>query len=169
MNLFLSRRGPTEISPWLSGAPLTALKKRNGGVGPIAVGETPGPLISSCAMAHVSKSAAEWLRSIQMGIATPKGCRAVVHGVRRFIEKRNDGSKFVFLSLDLSTAFNVVSHTAFLKGVKEHFPTLLVWVYISMGANGHTFGLAKNFSELFLDYNKEIHSDPSCLQLLYSL
>ena len=97
VNLVLSGRGPTEISPWLRGAPLTALKKRSGGVRPIAVGETLCRLISSCAMAHASKSAAEWLRPIQMGIAAPNGCESVVHGVRRFIEKHSDCSKFGLL------------------------------------------------------------------------
>ena len=122
VNLFLSGRGPTEISPRLYGAPLTPLKKRNGGFRPIALGETVRRLISCCAIPHVSKFATEWLRPIQMGIAITIGCEAVVHGVRRFIEKPNYGSKFGLPSLDLSSAFNLVSRTAFLKGVEEHFP-----------------------------------------------
>ena len=84
-------------------------------------------------MADVSKSAAEWRRSIQAGIATPNECKAVVHVVRRFIEKQNDGSKSGLLSLDLINSFNVVSHTAFLKGVEERFPAFLAWVYYKYG------------------------------------
>ena len=60
-----------------------------------------------------------------MGIATPKRCEAVVHGVRRFIQKNTNGSQYGLLSLDLSNACNVVSPAAFLKGVEEQFPTLL--------------------------------------------
>ena len=55
LNLFLSGKGPPQLAPWLCGAPLTALQKRNGGIRPIAVGETLRRLISSCAMNHISK------------------------------------------------------------------------------------------------------------------
>ena len=64
-----------------------------------------------------------------MSIATPNRFEAVVHGVRRVIEKQNYGSQFGLLSLDLGNAFNVVSRATFLKDVEEHFPTLLAWVH----------------------------------------
>lgn len=105
VNLFLSRRVPPEISPWLCGAPLTSLKRRNGGIRPIAVGGTLLRLIRRCAMAHVSKSAAEWLRPIRIGIATPNGREAPVYSLQIFIEKANDGSRLGLLSLDLSNEF----------------------------------------------------------------
>ena len=53
VNLFLSGKGPPQLAPWLCvAAPLTALQKRNGGIRPIAVGETLRRLVSSCAMNH---------------------------------------------------------------------------------------------------------------------
>ena len=39
MNHLLSGKAPSCLSPWLCGAPLTALLKKGGGVRPIAVGE----------------------------------------------------------------------------------------------------------------------------------
>ena len=39
MNHLLSGKAPSCLAPWLCGAPLTALRKKGGGVRPIAVGE----------------------------------------------------------------------------------------------------------------------------------
>ena len=48
VNLFLSGKGPPKLAPWLCGAPLTALQNSNGGIRPIAVGETLRRLGSNC-------------------------------------------------------------------------------------------------------------------------
>ena len=102
-----------------------ALPKRNRGIRPIAVGETLRRSISSCAMDHVSKSAAEWFNPSQLGIATSNGTESIVHAVRRVHEHHGNNSEYAILSGDLSNGFNLVNRKAFLKGVQEHFPALL--------------------------------------------
>ena len=130
VNLFLSGKGPRAVAPWLCGAPLMALPKRNGGIRPIAVGETLRRLISSCAMNHVSKSAAEWFNPLQLGIATSNGTESIVHAVRRAHQHHGNNSEYAMLLVELSNAFNLVNRKAFLKGVQEHSPALLAWTVI---------------------------------------
>ena len=52
---------------------------------------------------------------------------AVVHAVRKVMQHHGSNSEYGFLSVDLTNAFNLVSRKAFLKGVKDHFPSLLAW------------------------------------------
>ena len=109
-----------------------ALPKRNGGIRPIAVGETLRRLIS-CAMDHVSKRAAGWFNPLQLGIATSNGTKSIVHAVRRVHQHHGNNSEYAMLSVDLSNAFNLVNRKAFLKGAQEHFPALLVWTVYCHG------------------------------------
>ena len=92
VNFFLSGKGPPQLAPLFCGAPLTALQKRNGGIRPIAVGETLRRIISSCAMNHISKTAANWVHPLQFGIATRNGTEAVVHAVRKVMQHHSSNS-----------------------------------------------------------------------------
>ena len=125
VNLFLSGKSPPKLAPWLCGAPLTALQKRNGGIRPITAGETLRRLITSRAMNHISKTAANWFHPLQFGIATRNGTEAVVHAVRKVMQHDGSNSEYGLLSVDLTNAFNLVSRNAFLKGLKDHLPSLL--------------------------------------------
>ena len=46
VNSLLAGRIDSNITPWLSGAPLTALRKKTGGYRPIAVGDVIRRLVS---------------------------------------------------------------------------------------------------------------------------
>ena len=127
VNLFLSGKGPPQFAPRLCGAPLTVLQKRNGGIRPIAGGETLRRLISSYAMNRISKTAANWLHPVQFGIAIRNGTEAVVHAVRKVMQHHGRNSEYGLISVDLTNAFNLVIRKAFLKGVKDHFPSLQAW------------------------------------------
>ena len=89
------------------------------------VGETLRRSISSCAMNHISKTAANWFHPLRFGIATRNGTEAVVHAVNKVMLHHGSNSEYRLLSVDLTNAFNLVSRNAFLKGVKDHFPSLL--------------------------------------------
>ena len=132
-NLLLSGKGPPQLAPWLCRAPLTALRKRNRGIRPIAVGETLRRLLSSCATDHISKTAANWFHPLRFGIATRNGTEAVVHAVRKVMQHHGSNSEYGSLSVDLTNAFNLASRNVFLKGVKDHFPSLLAWTSYCYG------------------------------------
>ena len=66
---------PTSICPFFFGATLIALKKREGGIRPIAVGCTLHRLASKVASRHVSDSMGSFLCPYQLGLASFMGQR----------------------------------------------------------------------------------------------
>ena len=57
------------MAEWIASEPLTALKKDDGGVRPIAVGQTIRRLIGSILLGRVASKAKELLQPRQMGVA----------------------------------------------------------------------------------------------------
>ena len=51
----------------------------------------------------------------------------MVHAVRKVMQHHGSNPEYGLLSVDLTNAFNLVSRNAFLKGLKDHFPSLLAW------------------------------------------
>ena len=84
-------------------------------------------------MNHISKTAANWFHPQQFGIATRNGTEAVLHTVRKVMQHHGSNSEYGLLSVDLTNAFNLVSRNAFLKGVKDHCPSLLAWTSYCFG------------------------------------
>ena len=49
------------------------------------------------------------------------------------MQHHGSNSEYGLLSVDLANAFNLVSWNAVLKGVKDHFPSLLAWTSYCYG------------------------------------
>ena len=97
------------ISAWLSGTPLTALYKKQGGGGvrTIAVGEVLRRLISrDCCAAVESKLPEIFLPYGQVGFGIPDGLEAAVHSLSSFIDTNGDNPTLCCLKLDMANAFN---------------------------------------------------------------
>lgn len=127
INILASGDGPSALAPWIAGAPLTVLSKRDGDIRPIAVGETLRCIVNSCLMSRASSRAATFFHSLQIGIATKSGAETVVHSVRRLYDKFHNNPGYALLSVDLKNAFNLCSRKAFLQGINDRFPMLLPW------------------------------------------
>ena len=111
---------PEDARPWVCGAALMALRKPNGSLRPVVVGETLRGLCSKvCVDLMGSSSLHSILEPIQVGVQTRFGCEAVVHTPRQWVH--------TFLLIDLSNAFNCVSREAVLSNVRTHFPWLSPW------------------------------------------
>ena len=76
---------PGPIREVIFGGQLVALKKKDSGIGPIAVGYTFQHLATKCANSHVITARSNELKLI-VGIGVPGGAEAAVHAVRRFVE-----------------------------------------------------------------------------------
>ena len=75
-NLVLAGDIPVETRPFLFGASLTALNKKNGGVRPIAVGCTHCRLVAKVASRSVMERMEQYLAPLQLGYGTPLGAEA---------------------------------------------------------------------------------------------
>ena len=107
---------PSSIQPVFFGANLIALNKKEGGIRPIAVGNTLRHLASKCACPHILSSLEVSLAPRQLGYGTPMGCEAAVHAARYYLESMSPSSNKLMLKLDFrnaSTAF-VVTRCCFL-------------------------------------------------------
>ena len=126
---------PTSISPWFTGAPLTPLRKRDGGVRLVAVGETLRRLTSSWLMSKVRARAASLLQPHQVGVATPSGTEAIVHAARALVDEHGSNAGMGMLQIDFVNAFNTASRSAMLRAVDRHVPELLPWTHMCYGTN----------------------------------
>ena len=129
VSLILKGKTPSQIQPFFFGASLVALKKKDGGVRPIAVGCTLRRLAAKCASHHALKELADLLSPRQLGYGVPWGVEAAVHAIRKYLKDLQ--SDQVILKIDLKNAFNSVRRDKILLAVEELIPELHPFVHSS--------------------------------------
>ena len=139
VNLFLSGKCPTSLAPFIAGAPLLALKKRSGGIRPIAVGEIWRRLTSKSAVSAVRHKAATLLAPLQVGVGISGGAEAVIHATQALTQALGQDSSRVMFTVDAQNAFNQISRTIMVREVRKHFPELAAWVEYSYGQAGNLY------------------------------
>ena len=131
--LMLQGEVPEAVRPSVCGASIMTLRKPNGSLRPIAVGETIRRLASKIAVDLISERARVVLEPLQLAVKTPNGCEAFFHTARQWLHRqwlhrhRSDVDKVV-LSVDISNAFNSVHRSAVRRSVRVNFPSLAPWV-----------------------------------------
>ena len=85
MTVMIHGKAPEGMCNILYGASLTALKK-NSGIRPIAVGNTPRRLASKIVSKKVGRSMEQLVRPEQVGYGTKGGTKAAVHAARCFVK-----------------------------------------------------------------------------------
>ena len=121
--------GDQRLSPWLVGAPLTALKKPAGGLRPVAVGEVLRRLVSRLACSAVRHRLPDlFLPYGQVGVGIRGGLEAAVHSLRRFLEHHGGNEELCLLKIDMKNAFNECSRHAFLRRTRLAAPEVFGWV-----------------------------------------
>ena len=127
VTLILRGKTPEQIRPFFFGAKLVALRKKLGGVRPIAVGCTLRRLAAKCASALVRKELPELLTPRQLGFGVPLGVDAAVHAARAYL--RDLHSDQVIMKVDFKNAFNSIRRDKMLLAVEEFIPELLPFVH----------------------------------------
>ena len=75
------------------GASLTALRKPDGGIRPIAVGSTLRRIVCKVVSQRVAVPIGELLRPVQLGYGTRGGAEAAAHATRFFASDRTDADR----------------------------------------------------------------------------
>ena len=119
VELVLAGRTPSSITPYLFGANLTALQKSDGGVRPIAVGNTLRRLVSKVAGSKIMGEMGMLLSPQQLGYGVKGGGEAAVHAAKLYLRDL-DHTK---------NAFNSIRRDKMLKAVQELAPSLFHFVY----------------------------------------
>ena len=127
VQLLASGHAPAALAPILAGASLAALPKKDGGIRPIAVGETWRRLVGKCLCKASQEHAATLLFPLQIGVAQPLGTEVGVHTARQWCQRNAGDRNKVFLKIDFENAFNTVDRVTFLQQCRLHFPSLAPW------------------------------------------
>ena len=128
-NLCLSGHVPSQIQPEFFGCRLLAFGKPDGGVRPIAIGNTLRRMIAKIACSSVYVLAADILAPVQLGVGVRGGAEVAVQAARSFLSSMSASEGLV--KLDFSNAFNCVSRDAVIKAVAELIPSLTPFVICS--------------------------------------
>lgn len=138
VNLLAAGVVPDGCAPWIAGAPLYPLRKRDGGVRPVAVGEVLRRLVAKCFCARFKgRVEAVFVEAGQVGVGVKGGAEAAVIAVREAL-RRGDGRLWA-LKLDLENAFNTVDREVVLKRVREVFPEVESWYRLCYGSPAKLF------------------------------
>ena len=124
---------------------LTALKKKDGGIRPIAVGNVFRRLAAKVGCYAVSRAVSHELLPIQLGVSVKGGAEAAVHAVRTFITNNIDSSDHkVIVKLDMMNAFNSVRRDHVLQTCLDRTPEIAKLAFLayskpsSVIASGHS-------------------------------
>lgn len=126
-NFMLKGKLNPDIRPFLYGASLCALQKKDGGIRPIAVGSTFRRLVAKLCCHAVKNPMANFLQPHQVGFGTQLGCEAAIHATRAFALR--EGSADVILKLDVRNAFNCIERDVILSEVKTLIPAIFPFLY----------------------------------------
>lgn len=110
---------PKSLSSWIAGASLTALRKPDDVVKPIAVVEIIKRLIRSLLLARNAERAKGILIPHHIGTAVPGGCEAAIHTVRQLSHQYGHDIRYWLLQVDFRNSFKLVSLASFRKEVRK--------------------------------------------------
>ena len=148
VNILARGDAPPSIAPFLAGAGLTALPKKDEDIRPVAVGETLRRLTAKCLCAEYKEDACKHFFPLQTGVGLALGTEVGVEVARQWCRRNQSNLSSVFVKIDFSNAFNCVDRTAFLSECRHNFPGLSRWVEWCYSQPSHLiFGPSKLSSQ----------------------
>ncbi len=124
INMIFRGERPAEVAVVFCGARLVAVKKKSGGVRPIAVGSLWLRTAAKTAMVLAEDSIKEGVGDMQVGLCNRAGAELFVKAVKRadaFIQQSENKG---MLSVDFQNAFNSLSRQYILDAVLKYTPQL---------------------------------------------
>ncbi|KAL0246558.1 hypothetical protein GEMRC1_007770 [Eukaryota sp. GEM-RC1] len=119
--------GTKKLPHALCSSRLVALSKPNGGVRPIAVGETISRIFSTLCFRRVRDSSVEFFRPFQFAVGVPDGttCAALTSDFHFHSNEEN-----AILNIDFKNAFNCVLRSTISDELSKFFPQLIPYFNI---------------------------------------
>ena len=119
-----------KILPFLYGASLIAFSKPNGGIRPIAIGNTLRRLTAKSAAFAAKEAVRAKLFPTQLGVAVPGGAEAIVHTARSYCRSNMETSDpIIFLKIDFENAFNSIRRDKLLQVARNDSKILYPFLY----------------------------------------
>ena len=137
--IVLKAKVPDQLTPYFYGSNLIALRKKDGGIRPIAVGNTLRRLIAKACVFTLGDDIGAFFFPNQLGCGTARGAEIAGHAARRYSELAAGN---VLLKIDFKNAFNTVRRDFLLAKVKSSFPAIYPFVYQAYSSDSKlNFGL----------------------------
>ena len=108
VNVILEGKVPFELRPYFFGAKLNALKKPDGGLRPISVGNTFRRVSAKRSGYHVFESRQARYAKRQVGVGTKKGAELASHVFRCLIESPHPKENVIW-KVDFEKRFNSIN------------------------------------------------------------
>lgn len=121
MDLMVRERVLASVSPLLYRALLIALRKKDGGIRPIAIGCTLRRLCCKIISTRIQEETGTKLRPVQLSYGTRGSAETGVHATRRFFDSNSDRVK-AMLKIDFKIAFNMIHRQRVMQATYEFMP-----------------------------------------------
>ena len=128
---------PQHARDLLFAANLTALRKKDGGIRPIAVGNVFRRLASKIAAKRVIPELRRQLPLVQLGVGVSGGCEDAAHAVRAFVQSSVVHENNVLIKFDMQNAFNTVRRDHFLEVCSSRAPSILHLASTAYATSSH--------------------------------
>ena len=155
---------PASVREVLCASSLIPLQKKDGGVRPIAVGDTLRRVIGKCLLgSEAVKTELACLRPRQCGVGVKNAAEMVGMGLQRFVQSKaaQGDHDYVVLQVDMRNAFNSISRNAVLKGCKEKVPSAYNWLKFCYGGASPLYCQGR----FFCNSHIEVHQGDACRPL----
>ena len=122
---------PQDLAPYLGAATLIPLRKPDGGVRPIAIGETLRRLVGK-ALLNTGPLLGQLrnLAPLQCGVGISGACESIGQGLQDVVSTlpQGEGADWVVLQVDVTNALDTVDRNAVLKGAASFSPAMFPWL-----------------------------------------
>ena len=115
------------------------LIKIDGGLRPIAIGNTLRRIASDCAGSKALSERQNFFGNVQLGCGTKRGAEIAAHSFRNLIERDDNPKCTVLLKLDFKNAFNSLNRETMLNHVYSNRPQLYNYTHCAYGKPSYLF------------------------------
>ena len=120
---------PASLGPMLCAARLIPLKKKDGGVRPVAVGDVLRRVVGKCLLRHPHVAEqVRGLQPLQLGVGVPSACPTIAYALRRAVNELPLSGDWAVLQVDMANAFNTVARSAIMSGARATVPAVVPWL-----------------------------------------
>lgn len=126
VNLMLCGKVNEVVIDVLYGANLCALRKKDGGIRPIAVGTTYRRMAAKICCKFYGEVVSNKFRPLQLGYGSKGGCEAAVHALSAYL---NSGKGEVILKVDIKNAFNSINRDTLLAETRKELPKIFCFLW----------------------------------------
>ena len=128
INTLAKGEAPDDVAPFLAGATLTALPKKDNGLRPVAVGEVWRRLTAKFLCIAFKEQTSEYFFPQQIGVGQALGTEAGLESARQWCSHHSENPSSVLVKIDFANVFNYVERQLFLEKCHHDFPCLSRWV-----------------------------------------